>query len=306
LKGQEEIKAKGHTEVSDNNAVEATCTTAGKTASSHCSECGELLKGQEEVAAKGHTEVSDNNAVEATCTTAGKTASSHCSECSVTLKEQEEVEATGHTYSDGKCTKCGAIEPDDKADEQDSVGTEGLSYTLNEDTQEYSVTGYSGTDEDVVIPAYYEGLPVTSIGANAFKTCSNLKSIVISDSVTSIGKSAFYNCTSLNSVTIPNSVTTIGMQAFYGCASLSSIVIPNSVTEIKGYAFYSCNNLNKITIGGGVTRIGALTFCYCKQLTQITYQGTKEEWESIDKGANWNQETGTYTIYCTDGKVAKS
>ena len=47
LKEQEEIPAFGHKEVKD-EAVEATCTTAGKTEGSHCAICGKVLEKQEE------------------------------------------------------------------------------------------------------------------------------------------------------------------------------------------------------------------------------------------------------------------
>lgn len=50
--------------------------------------------------------------------------------------------------------------------------------------------------ESVEIP---EG--VTSIGANAFSECSNLKTINIPEKVTSIGSGAFYGCSSLAEVT---------------------------------------------------------------------------------------------------------
>jgi hypothetical protein len=86
---------KGHTEVQD-AAVAATCTTAGKTAGSHCTACGTVTKAQEVIPAKGHTEVADA-AVAATCTTAGKTAGSHCSTCGTVIKAQETVPAKGHS-----------------------------------------------------------------------------------------------------------------------------------------------------------------------------------------------------------------
>ena len=97
------IPATGHTEVED-AAVAATCTTAGKTAGSHCSVCNAVIKAQEEIPAAGHTEVEDA-AVAATCTTAGKTAGSHCSVCNAVIKAQEEIPAAGHSFGEWEKVK---------------------------------------------------------------------------------------------------------------------------------------------------------------------------------------------------------
>ena len=76
--------------------TEATCTTAGKTAGSHCSVCNKVLEAQQTIPATGHSPVTDA-AVAATCTTAGKTAGSHCSVCNTVLKAQQTIPATGHS-----------------------------------------------------------------------------------------------------------------------------------------------------------------------------------------------------------------
>jgi hypothetical protein len=103
----------------------------------------------------------------------------------------------------------------------------------------------------LVIPETIEGKPVTSIGNQAFRNCTNLASINIPEGVTSIGNEAFWNCTSLTSVIIPESVTSIGYWAFWNCSSLTSITLPNSITSIGDSVFRGCTSLTSVTISTG-------------------------------------------------------
>lgn len=84
------------------------------------------------------------------------------------------------------------------------VPTAALAYKSDTDV-EYAVTGgniyfdkSTGTITDcdyrvteAVIPNEIEGVPVTSIGSEAFSQCSNLTNVEIPDSVTSVGNEAF-------------------------------------------------------------------------------------------------------------------
>ena len=105
----------------------------------------------------------------------------------------------------------------------------------------YGEEKYSG---EVIIPSSItvEGkeYPVTSIGYDAFRGCSDLTSVTIPNSVTSIGDDAFSDCSGLTSVTIPNSVTSTGRWVFRDCSGLTSVTIPNSVTSIGWGAFTCC------------------------------------------------------------------
>ena len=124
----------------------------------------------------------------------------------------------------------------------------------------------NGTEiKDMVIPN-----SVTSIGDYSFYYCTGLTSVSIPNSVTSIGRDAFNYCRNLTSVTIPNSVTSIGYRAFCQCHGLTSLTIPNSVKSISEQAFYNCKSLTSVAIPNSVTFIGRYAFQYCRSLTSVT------------------------------------
>ena len=142
--------------------------------------------------------------------------------------------------------------------------------TVTYESLRYNVSAYTGF---VSIPQSVtynnKTYRVTSIGYDAFYTCSGLTSVTIPESVTSIDNGAFRDCKSLTSITIGNGVTSIGEIAFYGCSSLASITIPNSVTHIGREAFRDCSGLTSVTIGNGVTSISYGAFLDCHSLTKV-------------------------------------
>ena len=100
--------------------------------------------------------------------------------------------------------------------------SEGLSFEKTNDG--YIITGVNDcTDTNIIIPIKYEGLPVTGIGEDAFRGCTNLTSVTIPSSVTSIGKGAFLDCTGLINITIGSGVKNIGVNAFDGCVKLETL-----------------------------------------------------------------------------------
>lgn len=85
------------------------------------------------------------------------------------------------------------------------------------------ITGFHGQEEDLVLPAFIDGYPVTGIGERAFKGVSCL------------------------SLTLPPTLREVGLYAFEN-ASLSSLTFYDTLSSVTDYAFSGCRNLKKIRI----------------------------------------------------------
>ena len=123
------------------------------------------------------------------------------------------------------------------------------SLTFERNSSGYTVTGATGQEERIIIPAEYEGLPVTEIGESAFaysRHTSGITYVSIPDTVTTISLNAFYGRSELATVDIDENsgLTVIGRNAFSGNRALKSIYIPQGVTEIGDSAFNSCAVIN--------------------------------------------------------------
>lgn len=86
----------------------ATCTEDGSV-TVICDDCDEVLS-TETLPATGHSTVV-KNAKDATCTEPSYTGDKVCTVCGETVETGEVIPAAGHSYKDGKCTVCGAADP---------------------------------------------------------------------------------------------------------------------------------------------------------------------------------------------------
>ena len=315
LVAQQKAPLKAHTEEII-PAVESTCTKKGLTEGKKCSVCGEFLKNQQEAPLKAHTEVIIP-AVEPTCTETGLSEGKYCSACDTILVERMVVDPR-HKPHNFVCTVCG-----------ENHISNGLRFESNGDGTCAVVGMGTCTDLEVSVPSVSpDGDTVTSVGSWAFSGRKSVIRIMLPESITSIGNSAFHGCRSLTSVIIGNSVISIGDNAFNTCHSLTSFVIPDSmaiiepatfafcisisnvripdsVTSIGMSSFYNCESLTSITIPDSVKSIGNYAFKYCSSLVSFCFEGTLEQWNAISKDPDWDLDTGSYIIYCTDGEIAK-
>ena len=120
----------------------------------------------------------------------------------------------------------------------------GLTFTLNSNGKGYTCTGIGTcTDTDIVLDTY-NGLPVTAIGYEAFRGCSQMTSISLPSTVNQIEQGAFWDCTGLTSVVIPKRVTELSIQLFEGCTSLTTLTLPKNLKVIRIEALYNTRLMN--------------------------------------------------------------
>lgn len=158
-----------------------------------------------------------------------------------------------------------------------------------------TITNYIGSNLSVIIPDLINGLPVSSIGTEAFTSGAPL---YIGDAITNIAgginlktisASSFFKCSSLQSVSFPE-VESVGNTAFHLCTNLTSLLLPKAtvignsfqhcrklsslkiplVGLIPNSAFYGCTNLTDITMTAATNIVaGAFIDCFALQTIRL-------------------------------------
>ena len=289
-----------HNEV-EHEAKEPNCTEIGWSSYVTCSRCDYTTYAELQIK---HNEVKHESQTP-TCTEIGWSDYVTCSNCEHST--YSEIEALGHTFNnENTCARCMFY------------ADEGVIFKKNIFAAEYIVVNYVGNESTIIIPSTYNGLPVKRIGNSAFKECSSIENIIISNGVEIIEPLAFYKCSNLKNITIPNSIEEIRDAAFTYCFDLTNVyinnvsiwlgvyfwdyfanplyyaenlyvdgvlitnlVIPDDITYLKGLAFRNFQSLTSVTIPKNVTKIDGGFFYGCENLKTINYLGSEEEWKKI-------------------------
>ena len=99
---------------------------------------------------------------------------------------------------------------------------------------------------------FEEGL--LTIGDTAFAG-TNIRNIVLPQSITIIERQAFGGCPNLESIILNEGLITIESLAFAGTSKLTEIVIPKTVENITERAFSACSTLEKVMFEGDAPQI---------------------------------------------------
>ena len=136
----------------------------------------------------------------------------------------------------------GATEPEELSGAEPMAETD-FTYTIAND--EVTISGYTGTDAEVLIPEEIESFPVTAVAVDAFKNNTVMETVVIPACVETIGSSAFEG-SSVKFVTVFGG--TVGDNAFKSCLSLQLMALGDGVTNVSSTAFLGCSSLTSITV----------------------------------------------------------
>lgn len=188
---------------------------------------------------------------------------------------------------------------------QEILKSEDIQDTLFLDIINNEIIGIgSCEDSEIVIPSTFNGNTISKIGDSAFKY-QTITGVILNDSITIIEDNAFIKCLSLSNIYLGKNLEKIGEKAFFNCKSLTNIVLPDSLNELGEQAFGFCFNLESIHIGSNIKKLPTGVFSDCQSLKAIHFNGTKEQWNHINKDSDWDKNTGNYTVYCIDGNIEK-
>lgn len=178
-----------------------------------------------------------------------------------------------------------------------------------ESNGEITITGYTGSELDVVIPDEIGGYPVTAIAEKAFQLNKTVRSFTIGSKIRSIGSCAFARCASLTNIyvdranpyyqsidgvlysgdgktllsyptakayssyPVASGTETIGEYAFFH-SKVQTVFLPDTVSTIGDYAFYYAGELSSINFPTALTSIGDSAFFACQSLTAVDIPAT--------------------------------
>ncbi len=128
---------------------------------------------------------------------------------------------------------------------------------------------------------------IHTIGERAFYS-TDVREVVLPETVRTIEKEAFYGCSELTSLSGFSSLETIGDSAFGGCGKLSEFAFPSSVVKV-GTGAFSGTNLTRVVLPAKLTNVGQYAFGRANGSKRVTvytplyeedFRLAEDEWAS--------------------------
>ena len=190
----------------------------------------------------------------------------------------------------------------------------GVTKTVSEDGTEVTLgalvddavirRGVAGAEENTTITKVVVEEGVAVLYDRTFRRFYALETVELPSTLTTIGAAGsgvFQSCTNLKNIVIPESVTVLGKGTFQECSSLESINIPAGVTRIEENALRA-TGLVSVEFHEGVTYFGAQAFRDCKQLKEVIINAPEFTVEANAFGVMAGALPGT-TIYVANAEM---
>lgn len=172
---------------------------------------------------------------------------------------------------------------------------------------------------------------ISYIGFRAFFGCVQLESVAVPENVTEIHCEAFRECSGLKKISISKRVRSIHMKVLAGCRNLAEISVApentnffsvqNCLVNKDTYEVIATGNNFSIPSYAGISGIGNgaiemegdtasltipknITYLRSRAVSgckNVFYEGTIEEWQSVNKSTNWIDISGECWLTCADG-----
>lgn len=178
----------------------------------------------------------------------------------------------------------------------DSSSPDEMEYIVNDNQKTCTVTGTRYyANWALNIPEEIDGYIVTGIAEGAFKE-SDMRLVILPDTIETIGEYAFYKCESLSRMNLPSAVSVIGDYAFYGCTHWKNAIIPSNAHTIGIAAYAACFDIKEINVPASVINIGDMAFSGCSRLVNIIVDEANPLWRSVD-GVLYSKDMKTIYSY---------
>lgn len=126
--------------------------------------------------------------------------------------------------------------------------SDGQDFTYTSGVGGVTITGYTGTAEELDIPRTIQGVPVRMIAKGAFSGNRNLTKVTMPDTIQRVQGLAFEGCISLRKIHLSNAITKLINTTFKGCIGLREVNIPDGVTALREKTFKD-TALERVHIG---------------------------------------------------------
>lgn len=123
---------------------------------------------------------------------------------------------------------------------------------------------------DIEIPDEIEGIPITEIIPEAFKS-SNVRNVKLGRNIKTIGDYAFSGCSYITEIKLPAALEKLGNSAFSECRGLVKVVFNDKLVSIGRKAFMNCRAITSVELPDSLVKIDENAFSGCQKLSKVKF-----------------------------------